>query len=109
MTTHALPPWDVDDYAVKAFFGLISTSGLLALQFVLHAIGWGVRLSGRWIWRFAIVHALVVLGWLPLFVIVSWNANDSEYWFPWSFPIFVIAATKLICAMLVLREKRPAN
>lgn len=106
MTAHTLPSWNVDDYAVNALFGLIFTSGFLALELVLHAINWGVRLSGRWVWRFTAVHAVVVLGWLPLYAMMTLRASDSDYWFPWTFLILAIAVTKLTCAILVLREKR---
>jgi hypothetical protein len=107
--TRTLPSWDASEIAANGFFGFMAISAVLALQFVLHAARWGVRLPGRWLWRCTAAHAASAIAWWSFGVTTADRNFSFADWVCWIIPVFAIAATKLICAILVLREKRTAS
>jgi len=104
--SRGFPSASLNRYFEATTFGLMMGSALLAEQFVSHTLGRGWRMSSRWLWRSCILHASVVLSWLTTGIVGFREYLGFQDLVRWIIPVFGVATTKLICAILVLREKR---
>jgi hypothetical protein len=104
-----LPTLDMRLVVTGGLTGVVAGSFVLAEQLVSHTFAFGWRLSGEWIWRLCAFHALLVLALLAVVIVMADSPPPEDVVIRALLPIAAIALTKLTCAILVLREKRPPS